>query len=241
MEWTMKRVLLGSVAAVALFSTSTFAADLPVRHVAPAPVPYVAPMTWSGCYLGGNLGGAFGSASISGAAGTVSADGSGFAGGGQVGCDYEFTSGWVVGFRNMFDGTSNSRSRTLVNGPLAGDVVNFNNQWFDLLTARLGYSWTPAWLVYFQGGGAWAHTSANITAAGGQIGQTSETRSGWTVGGGVEWMFAPHWSAFLEGNYMDFGSTSATAFTPIVCAAGCGFSAKATAGNVLVGVNYRFY
>src|SRR3974390_1584761 len=97
----MKRVLLSlsSVAAVALFSTSTFAADLPVRHVAPAPVPVVAPMTWSGCYVGGNLGGAFGSASISGAAGTVSAGGSGFAGGGQVGCHYEFTSGWVIGFR----------------------------------------------------------------------------------------------------------------------------------------------
>ena len=242
---TMKRVLLSSVAAVALFSTSTFAADLPVRHVAPAPVPVVAPMTWSGCYVGGNLGGAFGSASISGAAGTVSADGFGFAGGGQVGCDYEFTSGWVVGFRNMFDGTSNSRSATLATGPLVNDVVNFNNQWFDLLTGRLGYSWTPAWLVYFQGGGAWAHTSANITAAGVQIGQTSATRSGWTVGGGVEWMFAPHWSAFLEGNYMDFGSTSGTALTPgvgSVCAApGCGFSAKATSGNVLVGVNYRFY
>ena len=239
----MNRVLLGSIAAMALFATSAFAADLPVRK-APAPLPVVAPTTWSGCYVGGNLGGPFGSASISGVAGTVSADGSGFAGGGQVGCDYQFTSGWVVGFRNMFDGTSNNRSGTLATGPLAGDVVNFNNQWFDLLTARVGYSWTPAWLVYFQGGGAWAHTSANITAAGVQIGQTSETRSGWTVGGGVEWMFAPHWSAFLEGNYMDFGSTSGTALTPVgtVCAApGCGFSAKATAGNVLVGVNYRFY
>src|SRR3974390_1895092 len=196
----MKRVLLGSVAATALFATSAFAADLPVRHVAPAPLPVVAPTTWSGCYVGGNLGGAFGSASISGVAGTASRERSGFAGGVQIGCDYQFTSGWVVGFRNMFDGTSNNRSGTLATGPLAGDVVNFNNQWFDLLTARVGYSWTPAWLVYFQGGGAWAHTSANITAAGVQIGQTSATRSGWTVGGGVEWMFAPHWSAFLEGN-----------------------------------------
>src|SRR3974377_1348471 len=98
MEWTMKRVLLGSVAAVTLFATSAFAADLPVRYVAPAPVPIIAPMTWSGCYVGGNLGGAFGSASISGAAGTVSADGSGFAGGGQVGCDYELQRGGVVAF-----------------------------------------------------------------------------------------------------------------------------------------------
>src|SRR3974390_3863231 len=178
------------------------------------------------------------------AAGTVSADGSGFAGGGQVGCDYEFTSGWVVGFRNMFDGTSNSRSATLATGPLVNDVVNFNNQWFDLLTGRLGYSWVPAWLVYFQGGGAWAHTSANITAAGGPIGQTSETRSGWTVGGGVEWMFAPHWSAFIEGNYMSQGSNSGTVVTPnsAVCPTGLFWSTNnRNESTVLVGVNFRFY
>jgi outer membrane immunogenic protein len=242
----MTRVLLASVAAAALFSTASFAADLSVRRAAPppAPMPYVAAPTWSGCYVGGNLGGAFGSASISGVAGTVSADNSGFAGGGQVGCDYQFAPGWVIGFRNMFDGTSNNRSGTLGSGPLAGDVVNFNNQWFDTLTGRIGYSWAQPWLVYFQGGAAWAHTSANITAAGVQIGQTSQTRTGWTVGGGVEWMFIPHWSAFLEGNYMDYGSTSGTAVTAAgtVCASpGCGFEAKATAANVLVGVNYRFW
>jgi hypothetical protein len=39
--------------------------------------------------------------------------------------------GWVIGFRDMFDGTSNHRSRTIVTGPLGGSVVNFNNQWFD--------------------------------------------------------------------------------------------------------------
>ena len=36
-------------------------------------------------------------------------NGSGFAGGGQIGCDYQFAGGWVIGFRNMFDGTSNNR------------------------------------------------------------------------------------------------------------------------------------
>ena len=54
-------------------------------------------------------------------------------------------------------------------------------------------------------------------------------------------MFAPHWSAFLEGNYMDFGSTSRNLVTPVgtVCQFGCGFSTKATATTVLVGVNYN--
>ena len=99
----------------------------------------------------------------------------------------------------MFDATSNKRSRTLVNGPLPGAVVNFNNQWFDTLTGRLGYAVAPSTLFYFQGGGAWAHTSTNVTAGGVQIGQTSATRSGWTIGGGVEWMFAPHWTCVSRG------------------------------------------
>ncbi len=47
--------------------------------------------------------------------------------------------------------------------PLANDVANFNNQWFDTLTARLGYAVQPNWLLYFQGGAAWGHTSTNIT------------------------------------------------------------------------------
>ncbi len=122
-------------------------------------------------------------------------------------------------------------------------MANFNNQWFDTLTARLGYAVQPNWLLYFQGGAAWGHTSTNITSAGLQIGQTSNTKTGWTIGGGAEWMFAPHWSAFLEGNYMDFGSNSGTVDlnVPFGCLAGCSISTKATETTVLVGVNYRFW
>ena len=181
-------------------------------------------------------------ASLSGVAGTVSSNGDGFAGGGQIGCDYQFTGGFVVGIRNMFDGTSNKRSGTIGVGPATGAVVNFNNQWFDTLTGRIGYSFQPAWLLYLQGGGAWAHTSTNVTFGGVQIGQTSHTGTGWTIGGGAEWMFAPHWSVFLEGNYMDFGSRSGTVVGANFCVApGCGYSAKATETTVLVGVNYRFF
>ena len=89
--------------------------------------------------------------------------------------------------------------------------------------------------------GLGSYNSTDVTFGGVQIGQTSKTRSGWTIGGGVEWMFAPHWSAFLEGNYMDFGSNDRTVFTPVACPAGCAFSTKATAATVLVGVNYRFW
>jgi len=191
--------------------------------------------------------GAFGKADASAVGGEVSGDGSGFAGGGQVGCDYQFSGGFVIGARNMFDWSSNSKSGTFPVTAFGGlpATVDFKNQWFDTLTARIGYAVQPNWLLYFQGGGAWAHTTTSVTvASGGALfgGQTSNTRTGWTIGGGVEWMFAPHWSAFLEGNYMDFGSKSGTVVTAAgTCALGCSFSAKATEATALVGVNYRFF
>ena len=242
----MKRILLATVAMAALGSASALAADLPQRPAYKAAPVMMAPApTWTGCYVGGNIGGAFGDASVTGPnGGTVSTNGSGFAGGGQVGCDYQFSGGWVIGFRDMFDGTSNKKSGTFATGafgPGTQAVANFNNQWFDTLTARLGYAVVPNWLLYFQGGAAWGHTSTNVTLNGLQIGQTSNTKTGWTIGGGAEWMFAPHWSAFLEGNYMDFGSRSGTVVTPGVCLTGCSISGKATETTVLVGVNYRFF
>jgi outer membrane immunogenic protein len=241
-----KTILLTTVAVATIASTAVLAADLGVRRPVPAPAPMAPiapPVTWTGCYIGGNIGAAFGHGSVDTPFGSASEDNTGFAGGGQVGCDYQFAAGWVIGIRDMFDGTTNHHSRTFSGaGPLDSDVVDFHNRWFDTLTGRLGYSWVPNWLLYAQGGAAWAKTDATITTPGGlEIADTSKTRTGWTVGGGVEWMFLPHWSAFVEGNYMDFGSETNTIFTPVACKFGCSFDTHATEANVLVGVNFRFY
>jgi len=62
-------------------------------------------------------------------------------------------------------------------------------------------------MFYAQGGAAW--TQADLTffdGTGVQIGELSKNKTGWTVGGGVEWMFVPHWSVFLEYNFMGFGT-----------------------------------
>jgi outer membrane immunogenic protein len=237
-------------AAIGLAASQASAADLPRKapaYVPPAPPP----ITWTGCYIGANVGGIFGrrEADFGLGLGELSTNNSGFAGGGQIGCDYQFAGGWVIGFRNMFDGSSLSRDRTFFD-PITGAsaTVDFHNNWFDTLTGRIGYSVTPAWLWYFQGGVAWAKNSADVTinvpALGVfDAGSFSRTRTGWTIGGGVEWRFAPQWSAFLEGNWMDFGSNDHTLVDPTftLCpAGGCAFNTKATAATVLVGVNYRF-
>ena len=127
--------------------------------------------------------------------GTVSTSNSGFAGGGQIGCDYQWNA-WVFGFRNMFDGTSLSSSR-----PFA----DTSTHWFDTLTARGGYLVASNVLLYVQGGAAWTNTKVTfLDVNGGQVGELTNDRTGWTVGGGVEWMFAPHWSVFAQYNFMGF-------------------------------------
>ena len=115
-------------------------------------------------------------------------------------------------------------------------------------------------MLYGQGGAIWSKVEATINGFGGgfcgfngitcDFGSASKTRTGWTIGGGVEWMFAPHWSAFLEGNYYDFGNNNRTITTRnffpntpvgfVGCDLGFSFNTKATAATVLVGVNYRW-
>ncbi len=64
------------------------------------------------------------------------------------------------------------------------------------------------------------------------------TRGGWTVGAGWEYAFAPNWSAKIEYNYMDFGSSSPT-FTS-AAGATTSFNIDQTAHLALFGINYRF-
>jgi outer membrane immunogenic protein len=244
-----KHSLMMLAAAFGLAASQVSAADLPRKapaYVPPAPPP----ITWTGCYVGANVGGIFSSGDATFDGVEVSRSNSGFAGGGQIGCDYQFAgTGWVIGFRNMFDGTSLNRSRTFFD-PVFGvaGTADIHLNWFDTLTGRVGYAFAPAWLLYGQGGAAWVKTSTDVTLNGFDFGSTGKTRTGWTAGGGVEWMFAPHWSAFLEGNYMDFGHKNVNvvdlAFPNNPCGinnGGCNFSPKFTATTVLVGVNYRFW
>ncbi|MFY9897635.1 MAG: outer membrane beta-barrel protein [Xanthobacteraceae bacterium] len=244
----MRKSVLILIAAVVIdlpASQSARAADIvPRGYPAPAPAPalvYAPPISWTGCYVGGNIGGAWSNVDLSGVSGaSFSATNSGFAGGGQIGCDYQWNQFWVVGIRNMLDATSLSNRTNISAVPFTG-AVDSRTRWFDTLTARVGYL-VPSTnvLLYAQGGAAWTNTSITfLDGSGAQLGEASNDRTGWTVGAGVEWRFAPQWSVFAEYNFMGLGTQNAT-FT------GCGgtcvvnASAKADVQNVLAGVNYKF-
>jgi outer membrane immunogenic protein len=225
-------------AAIGLTANHALAADLGVPRPAPVYAPLPIPL-WNGCYFGGNIGGAWAKAEYNDAStgGTVSASNSGVAGGIQGGCDYQ-AGAWVIGLRDMFDGTSLDNNATFSTTPFTG-TADSHTHWFDTLTARGGYLVIPNILLYVQGGAAWTSTDINLwNSAGGLIAQLSNDRTGWTVGGGAEWMFAPRWSVFAEYNFMDFGTQSAAVTG---CGGNCAVSAKANIQDALVGINYKFY
>ncbi len=239
----MHRVALGVVAAIGVvigLSQTVLAADLPVKPAYTAPVLAPAPVySWTGCYVGANIGGAWANFEVTdvNTGATTSPTSGGFAGGGQIGCDYQ-AGAWVIGFRNILDGTSLSNTSTFSDGGFS--TAGSNTSWFDNLSARAGYLVLPNVLLYGQGGAAWSATTIRLfNGNGAQVGEFSKSKTGWTAGLGAEWMFAPHWSAFLEYNYMGFGtfSNAVSACAGATCST---FSGKADIQDVLVGVNYKF-
>src|SRR6478609_7080811 len=102
----MKKLLLGTVALVALGAAPALAADLAARPYTKAPA-YAAPIyNWTGFYVGGHIGGAFGGDNnFSGLGG--SNDGR-FLGGVQVGADYQFAPNWVLGVEGQYSWLGNN-------------------------------------------------------------------------------------------------------------------------------------
>jgi outer membrane immunogenic protein len=227
----MKKLLLGA-AAVMAFAAPAFAADIPARTYTKAPV-YTAPQTiynWTGFYVGGHLGGAFASDN------SLETSGGRFLGGVQGGFDYQFAPNWVLGVEAQYSWLANNNSNGLVFP--AGTVVTSNNNQLGSVAGRFGYTWGPA-LLYAKGGYAWRDTN-NIGVSVGGVPAAFTTdanhRDGYTVGAGLEYLFAPNWSAKAEYQYYNFGSTTFTGGPAGIV----GARLRDDEHTVKVGVNYRF-
>jgi outer membrane immunogenic protein len=188
--------------AFSALATSAIAADMPMKAPPPAPAPVY---LWTGCYIGGNVGWAQLSAHLNDRFdgdddGRLSK--SGFAGGGQIGCDYQFAANWVFGIQGMIDGADLSRSRQSI---LAPDVTFHSDvRWFGTITARLGYLVTPTFLFYAKGGWGTVNQrfSATVTDTGFALASVNTNSSGGDVGVGFEWMFTPNWTFFVEWDHI---------------------------------------
>jgi outer membrane immunogenic protein len=164
--------------------------------------------------------------------------GSQFIGGGQFGYNFQFTSAYVLGFEADIQalarsGGSSSVSTTSSFAPFGfpannyGATASFTQRLDYLGTARgrIGYLATPSLLAYATGGLAYGGANvgssfsiqetfpgafATITPPIFGAASASNTAVGWTVGGGLEWMFGSKWSAKFEYLYYDLGSVTAS-------------------------------
>jgi outer membrane immunogenic protein len=234
----MKKFLLGTVALVALGATvPALAADLAARPYTKAPPPYVQQpiYNWTGFYIGGHIGGAF--EGNSGFIGTNNSNNGRFLGGVQGGADYQFAPNWVLGIEAEFSWLGNNNNGVAFTGAGTGFVYNNNLRGLGSVTGRLGYTWGPA-LLYAKGGYAFADRNDSLTfnTVPQPFALNSRHDNGFTVGAGLEYMFAQNWSAKVEYQYYNFGKTSFV--TPAVLSAFG--STRDDEHTVKAGINYRF-
>ncbi len=266
----MKKLVLVSAALAALVAAPAMAADLPVKapvYKAPVIVPSY---NWTGFYVGANIGGHWGSDSI-----TTTGDQLGFPGPGldalspttlkpegviggiQLGYNWQVDPRWMVGIEADANWLGGSDSRALVYpGPLpaAGDVLTNSTKanFLGTIRGRLGLTFDRA-LFYATGGVAFGSIKTTDsmciqgcpgTAATFASADSTTNRTGWTLGGGLEYGFTPNWTAKLEYLYVDLGNFNTTIPSATGCIGGlvCDITIhhKYTDNVVRVGLNYKF-
>jgi outer membrane immunogenic protein len=237
----MTKTWLSTVAAVALLAASSaaFAADL----AAPAPAPIIMPTyNWTGFYIGANLGGAWASGTLTDNLTGASFTGnhSGVIGGGTVGYNWQISPNFVVGIEGTFDGTSIGTTSNIVSVPILGTPTavqgSIGTNWVSTLAARFGIAVNNI-LYYAKGGGGLADNSASLTnTITGTSVSTSNTRSGWLVGGGIEYGMTPNWTIKAEYDYLRMSNwTNSGPLSPVDT-----FSLSRQINMFTVGVNYKF-
>jgi outer membrane immunogenic protein len=227
-----KYIELISIAAVTGVGPA-MAADM-ARPMAPAPI--LVPMhNWTGLYAGVNIGGAWSNIHVTDVVNGVNTkfNNADFIGGGQVGYNYQFSSGWLMGVEFDFDWGGGDRSSRTFNGVQASID---GPSWLTTLAGRFGYAW-DRWLVYGKAGGGWLETSASFrNLATGASASTDHVSTLWMLGLGTEYAWSPNWSTKLEYNYLGSGNWSAS---DVVVAGG-----RATIGGdiqlIKAGFNYKF-
>jgi outer membrane immunogenic protein len=263
MEYNMKKFLLGGVAALA-FASQAFAADLPSRSMVTAAPPIFVPpaFTWTGFYAGVNAGYNFGDndATTIGTPGFVGLGGfvpstlrtsrDGFIGGGQVGYNQQYGM-FVLGIEADLQFVDGKRTTSFTSGALGGLTTSAGTQssYLGTVRGRIGLTASDRLLVYATGGLAYGNPENTAAVAAPAVGafwggSSDSVRTGYAVGGGVEYAFTNNLTAKLEYLYYDLGrrTVTASALTGPAAATGIAYQARFdnTGQIVRAGLNYKF-
>ncbi len=271
----MKNFCLATVALSALLVSPALAADMAARPYTKAPAMMEPIYNWTGFYIGGNVGyttaddrnisttGQVGAniANVAGGArpGSVRFDRDGFIGGAQMGYNWQLSPNWVYGFETDIQYVDVDRSFTVGTvtvppaalAPLA-NVYRTDIDYLGTVRGRIGYAFGQT-MVYGTGGFAYARVNNSASFFGppatGSVlqffGQDRRTKTGYTVGGGIEHMFSPNWSVKAEYLYYDLDNSNLNvAVIPRLVGQGGGTGYNTTIRNdghiARVGLNYKF-
>lgn len=234
-----------------LTSAAAGAADMRLKAPPPA-VPMPPPFSWTGFYIGGNLGGAWFHSDVTDSVFFDNFDDGNnngrFIGGGQVGFNWQINN-FVIGFEGEFDGISNNNNNNgngvIIAGPGLNHAfaVTLNDTSVATAAARLGVAFDRV-LWYAKVGGGWVNTNGFTVTdlnTGAAFSGGGNTFSGWLVGGGIEWAFTESWSFKFEYDFLELGNHTFTVPAGAFILGGDTF----TTGNpnlqmAKVGLNYRF-
>jgi len=241
----MSKFLLRIAGFVALgVAAPAVAADLPARTYTKAPPYMAAAYDWSGFYIGANAGYGWSRdcrTNVTAAVNLGCYDATGGVVGGQLGYRWQ-TGAWVFGLEAQGDWADLTGSTQNLNpaAPQALGRIGSRMDAFGLFTGQVGYALDNT-LLYVKGGAAvtdrrfdFINSLTNVVTASTGF----ATHWGGTVGAGVEYGFAPNWSAAVEYDHIFEGKHSVT--TP----AGGALAITRTSGGdtdlITARINYKF-
>jgi outer membrane immunogenic protein len=233
-----RRLVRGAAAALTVAGVVVAqAADLPMRQAPPPPLVVPPSFTWTGFYIGANIGGLWNGGDFSSSyvglpvvvtshfPTSLGGGSIGVLGGGQAGFNWQ-TGAMVFGLETDIDGTSASRSKNYVsptfNGPgNAPDFATWNGStrldWIGTTRLRAGFVATPdnRLMLYGTGGFAYGGGNANLDfydhTGLAWSGARSSTRTGWTLGAGAEYAITDHITLKGEYLYYSLGNSNTVA------------------------------
>lgn len=190
------------------FTPPAIAADLLTKASPPA----ITPPTWSGFYFGGQAGISWATADFthtntSGFMEDFRFDPGSAVGGGHIGVQRQWGD-WVLGAEASLDFAGLDQTRTSVLRPPS--YKTFELDGLASIVGKVGHA-ANNWLIYVKGG--WA--DANIRTEGtnplnGVTAAPREWASGWTAGGGLDYLLSTNWIAGADFNYyqMEFNRSA---------------------------------
>jgi outer membrane immunogenic protein len=234
---------LGVIWSAFALAGQAIAADLPTIIRAPVPYPSIPEpvFSWTGFYIGGNIGYVLSTEQINAFPTSLSAslNPQGLFVGGQVGGNYQIGN-FVVGaeFDGDWSSITNNSAIFAIGAGLSPVQATASSRWEMAVAGRFGAA-VDCWFFYGKAGWGWVENTAtiNIVNGGGTVWTGSNTNNGWLIGGGIEFAIDRNWSVKTEYDYIGLGNWTGTTNSAVLGPLSINVNPRGL-NQFLVGFNY---